>query len=104
MSDETFENVTISARPNVYFDGDVVSRDVVTADGERKTLGIMRPGDYTFETEDEEVVELYAGTLVASVPDRGDEAYEAGDTFTVPPDTSFDVAVDEFVEYCCTYR
>ena len=45
MSD-SFENVTIVKKANVYFDGKVTSRTVLFADGTRKTLGIMMPGEY----------------------------------------------------------
>ncbi|WP_378954570.1 pyrimidine/purine nucleoside phosphorylase [Pelosinus sp. sgz500959] len=41
-----FENVTVIKKANVYFDGKVTSRTVVFADGSKKTLGIMLPGDF----------------------------------------------------------
>lgn len=103
MSDEAFESATVTKRANVYYDGGVTSRELVTADGVRKTLGIMHPGEYEFETEDEERIELYAGRLSVDV-DGETEAYEAGDVFTVPAGTTFDVEVAELVDYCCTYE
>lgn len=47
-----FTNVTVIKKANVYFDGKVVSRTVVFADGAKKTLGIMQPGEYEFNTGD----------------------------------------------------
>ena len=44
MSD--FANVSVSKEANVYFDGQVTSRAIVFADGTRKTLGVMLPGEY----------------------------------------------------------
>ena len=41
-----FKNVTVVKKANVYFDGKVTSRTVLFADGTKKTLGIMMPGDY----------------------------------------------------------
>jgi uncharacterized protein YaiE (UPF0345 family) len=37
---EKFENVTVVAKANVYFDGKVVSHTVLLASGKKKTLGI----------------------------------------------------------------
>ena len=50
MSD-TFENVTIIKKANVYFGGQVTSRTVQFADGAKKTLGFMQAGNYEFGTE-----------------------------------------------------
>ena len=46
-----FENVTVLKKANVYFDGKVTSRTVLFADGTKKTLGIMLPGEYEFGTD-----------------------------------------------------
>lgn len=102
MAEESFDNVHVVARANVYYDGAVTSREIHTAEGERKTLGIMRPGEYAFETEDEETIEIYAGALTVVV-DGQRSRYASGDTFTVTPDTEFTVEVAELVDYCCTY-
>ena len=40
-----FENVTVIKKANVYFDGQVTSRTILFADGSKKTLGIMNPGE-----------------------------------------------------------
>ena len=46
-----FNNVTIIRNANVYFDGGVTSRTIRFGDGEVKTLGMMQPGDYEFNTD-----------------------------------------------------
>ena len=48
---DTFENVTIIKKANVYFGGQVTSRTVQFADAAKKTLGFMQVGDYEFSTE-----------------------------------------------------
>ena len=53
-----FKNVTAVKKANIYFDGKVTSRTVILKDSERKTLGIMLPGDYEFGTGDKEVMEV----------------------------------------------
>ena len=100
---ETFERASVTKRANVYYDGGVTSRALVTDDGVEKTLGIMHPGEYEFETESDEHIEVYSGRLTVSV---GDETtvYEAGDEFSVPAKTTFEVSVESLVDYCCTYR
>ena len=59
----TFENVSIVREANIYFDGQVTSRAVIFQDGSRKTLGIMLPGEYEFNTDDKEIMEIISGDL-----------------------------------------
>ena len=56
-----FKNAVVRKRANIYHGGHVTSRSIVTADGEMKTLGIMLPGVYRFNTEAPEVVDLIQG-------------------------------------------
>ena len=53
-----FESVTVVREANIYFDGKVTSRTVIFADGSKKTLGIMLPGEYTFGTDAPEVIAI----------------------------------------------
>ena len=50
------------------FDGKVTSRTVYLADGTRKTLGFIMPGEYEFGTAAKEQMEVLAGTLNALLP------------------------------------
>ena len=52
-----FKNVTIEKQANYYFDGNVTSRTIVLSDGSKKTLGIMLPGEYEFNTSLKEIIE-----------------------------------------------
>ncbi|MFA7235570.1 MAG: pyrimidine/purine nucleoside phosphorylase [Phycisphaeraceae bacterium] len=45
-----FTNVTAVAKANVYFDGKVVSHTLKFADGSKKTLGLIHPGSFHFNT------------------------------------------------------
>ncbi len=65
-----FTNVTVVKKANVYFDGKVTSRTVLFADGSKKTLGVMLPGEYEFGTGDPEVMEILVGDLDVLLPDR----------------------------------
>ena len=51
-----FKDVTIIKKANIYFDGKVISRSVIFPDGSRKTLGIMLPDEYEFNTDDKEII------------------------------------------------
>ncbi len=63
-----FNNVTVIKKANVYFDGNVTSRSIIFEDGSRKTLGIMLPGDYEFNTSEKEIMEILAGDLDVLLP------------------------------------
>lgn len=101
---ETFENVTVVKKANVYFDGKVTSRTVLFADGTRKTLGLMMPGEYEFGTEAREVMEVLAGEMTVLLPGRDDwQTFKAGESFEVPAGSSFKLVLDGVADYCCSY-
>ena len=58
-----FTNVTIVKEANIYFDGKVTSRSILFPDGSKKTLGIMLPGEYEFNTDQKEIMEIISGGL-----------------------------------------
>jgi uncharacterized protein YaiE (UPF0345 family) len=99
-----FTNVTVVKKANVYFDGKVTSRTVVFPDGTRKTLGIMLPGQYSFNTADKEIMEVLSGDLEVQLPgsDRWKKV-KAGDTFDVPARSQFALKVTSVTDYCCSY-
>ncbi|MFD2112662.1 pyrimidine/purine nucleoside phosphorylase [Thiorhodococcus fuscus] len=99
-----FENVTVIKQANVYFDGQVISRTLLFADGSRKSLGIMQPGTFTFGTQDAELMEILTGDLEVQLPGTGGwRRIVGGESFEVPADSSFTVKVNELTDYCCSY-
>ncbi len=101
---DQFQNAAIVKKANVYYGGKVTSRTVFLADGTRKTLGIILPGEYEFGTAAKEQMEVLAGTLNALLP--GSEtwaAFGAGQMFEVPANSRFKVSADEAADYCCSY-
>ena len=58
----SFKNVEVKKKANVYFDGKVTSRTVTLANGEMKTLGVMLPGTYHFNTQSPEVMDVTQGS------------------------------------------
>ena len=101
---DQFDQVSVIKKANVYFDGKVTSRTVVFADGEKKTLGIMMPGEYEFGTGKKELMEILAGKLTVKLPEEADwiEVGE-GDSFEVPADSKFQLVIKELTDYCCSY-
>ncbi|WP_026887294.1 pyrimidine/purine nucleoside phosphorylase [Clostridium beijerinckii] len=99
-----FKNVTAVKKANVYFDGRVTSRTIVFEDGERKTLGIMLPGDYEFGTGDKEVMEILGGSMDVKLPGSDKfVTYKEGEIFKVPANSIFNLIVKEVADYCCSY-
>jgi uncharacterized protein YaiE (UPF0345 family) len=99
-----FDGVSVVKAANIYFDGKVTSRTVLFADGERKTLGIMLPGDYEFGTADREVMEILSGELEVKLPGADDwQGISGGEAFEVPANSKFQLRVQTVTDYCCSY-
>lgn len=102
MSD--FENVSVQKHANIYFDGAVSSRTIRFANGEMKTLGIMLPGEYTFSTDQREIMELLSGELEVLLPGASEwQGFTAGQSFEVSANASFQVKALKLVDYCCSF-
>ena len=98
-----FDNVTVVREANVYFDGKVTSRAVLFADGTKKTLGIMLPGEYEFGTDAKEVMEILSGKLEIQLPGEGWKSIQGGESFEVPAKAKFGLKIKEVTDYCCSY-
>lgn len=98
-----FENVSILRAANIYFDGNVTSRAVIFADGSKKTLGIMLPGEYEFGTEQQELMEITAGDLDVKLPGQEWQSIKGGESFEVPANAKFQLVIKSTTDYCCSY-
>jgi uncharacterized protein YaiE (UPF0345 family) len=99
-----FENVTITKEANVYFGGKVTSRSVLFEDGSKKTLGIMLPGEYEFNTDSKELMEILSGELEVLLPGNSDWRTVVGDeSFEVPANSKFQLKVKDVADYCCSF-
>ena len=58
-----FNNVKVNKEANIYFDGKVISRKIIFGDGSIKTLGVMLPGEYEFNTEKKELMQFIQESL-----------------------------------------
>ncbi len=100
-----FDGVGVVCKANVYFDGRVVSHTVEFTDGSKKTLGLIYPGTYTFNTGAPEIMEMVAGSCRAKVAgEEGWKEYGPGSSFKVPGNSSFDIEVKSGItEYICSF-
>jgi len=104
MKMKSFENVSVELEGNSYFDGAVTSRTVNFADGSKKTLGFMLPGEYEFGTVAAELMEITSGTLEVKLPASDVwTSVKGGESFDVPADSKFQVKVSSITDYCCSY-
>ncbi len=99
-----FSNVTVVKKANVYSEGKVTSRTLLFADGSKKTLGIMLPGEYEFGTAEKEIMEILAGELEVLLPGAKDwQQVKGGESFEVPAQARFGLKVKSLTDYCCSY-
>ena len=99
-----FDNVAVELEGNSYFDGAVTSRTVHFADGSKKTLGFMLPGEYEFGTVAAELMEITSGELEVKLPNSNEWInIEGGASFHVPANSKFKVNVKAITDYCCSY-
>lgn len=99
-----FDNVSITKKANVYFDGKCVSHTVHFPDGRRKSVGVLFPSKLTFKTSEPELMEITAGKRRVKLPgDKDWRTCHAGDSFTVPANSSFDIEPLETLDYVCHF-
>ncbi|MEN8142918.1 MAG: pyrimidine/purine nucleoside phosphorylase [Thermodesulfobacteriota bacterium] len=98
-----FNNITVVKKANVYFDGKVTSRTIRFDDGSSKTLGVMLPGEYEFNTAAKEIMEIMTGNLEVKLPDSDWQTIEGGESFEVPADSKFSLKIKTVTDYCCSF-
>lgn len=98
------ENVTVTAKANIYFDGKCVSHTVIGADGSRKSVGVIFPSSLTFNTGAPEIMEIVGGRCRVRLPGATRwQEIEAGDRFEVGANATFDIETSETVDYICHF-
>ena len=101
---DKYKDVNVDKIANIYFEGNVISRNIFLKDGSRKTLGVMLPGNYEFSTETRELMEIMSGKLNLKLQNDEDwKSIKDGMNFNIPKNSSFKVEVLELVNYICSY-
>lgn len=99
-----FDNVSVVKKANVYFDGKCVSHTVLFADGVRKTIGVIFPSTLTFNTGAPEIMEINGGRCRICLAGSTEwSEYGAGQSFSVPGNSSFDIETVELLDYVCHF-
>jgi purine/pyrimidine-nucleoside phosphorylase len=100
-----FSGVTAVAKANVYFDGNVVSHTILLEGGAKKTLGLIRPGSYHFNTDAAERMEITDGSCRVILDGSKDaRSYGAGTHFDVPAKSGFQIEVEKgLCQYVCSF-
>jgi len=98
------ENISMIKEANVYFEGKVVSRTIFLSDGTKQTLGVMQAGEYTFDTQEAEIMEMMSGELEIRLPGETEfKTLNTPESFNVPANSKFDLKIKTVTDYCCSY-
>ena len=99
-----FDNVSVTKKANVYFEGKCVSHTIHFPDGKRKSVGVIFPAKLTFKTGEPELMEIVAGRCLVKLPGETEwREFHAGDTFKVPANSAFDIEPLETLDYVCHF-
>ena len=104
MTTKTIDGVAVTTQANVYFDGKCVSHGIVFPDGTKKSVGVILPSTLTFNTGAAEIMECVAGSCEYKL--AGSDAWvksSAGEKFSVPANSKFDIRVAESYHYVCHF-
>ena len=100
-----FDHVSVKKKANVYFDGKCVSHTILMPNGTRSSVGVIFPSLLTFNTASAEIMEINLGACRVRL--KGQEewhSYKAGDKFSVPGNSSFDIETTEMLDYVCHFE
>ncbi len=99
-----FDNVSVVKKANVFFDGKCVSHTVLFADGTKKSVGVIFPSSLVFNTGAPEIMEINGGKCRVRIKGETEwKTYEAGQSFSVPGDSHFDIETLEMLDYVCHF-
>lgn len=106
MSQTQIDHVSVVLKANVYFDGKVVSHTILESSGDKKTVGLIYPGSYKFNTGAPERMDIIAGDCRIKLAGDSDwRTVKAGTHFDVPGNSYFEISVDSgLAEYLCSFK
>lgn len=89
---------------NEYFEGQVKSIGFTHAAG-KATVGVMAPGEYTFNTGAPELMVVIRGALTVLLPGQDEwVTFGSGEQFDVPGNSAFQLQVNEDTAYLCEFK
>jgi purine/pyrimidine-nucleoside phosphorylase len=104
MTTETIAHITVTTKANVYFDGKCVSHGITYPDGTKKSVGVVMPSTLTFNVGVPEIMECVAGSCEYKLAGSSEWLKSvAGEKFSVPANSSFEIKVTEPYHYICHF-
>jgi uncharacterized protein YaiE (UPF0345 family) len=104
MTTEQLSVATVATQANVYFDGKCVSHGITLADGTKKSVGVILPATLTFKTGAPETMEGVAGACEYKLAGSNEwRKAGAGDKFSIPGNSSFEIRVADAYHYICHF-
>jgi uncharacterized protein YaiE (UPF0345 family) len=104
MTTTHIDGVTVSTQASVYFDGKCVSHQLTFADGTKKSVGVVLPATLTFNTGAPEIMECVGGRCDYKLAGTNEWLTStAGEKFSIPGNSSFDIRVTEPYHYICHF-
>jgi uncharacterized protein YaiE (UPF0345 family) len=73
-------------------------------DGTQYTVGVMLPGEYSFDTEREEHITVAIGGFEIRPPGADWKKAKPGESVVIPGNSTFDLKVNKPASYICMYR
>ena len=105
MTTSHISNITVTTQANVYFDGKCISHSISYPDGRKKSVGVILPSTLVFNTGAPEIMECVAGSCEYQL--AGSDAWitsTAGEKFSVPGNSTFNIRVTEPYHYICHFE
>ncbi len=104
MTTSHLSAATVATQASVYFDGKCVSHSLTLADGSKKSVGVVLPAELTFGTAAAEIMECVAGGCEYQLAGETQwHSVSAGQSFSVPGNSKFQIRVTEAFHYICHY-
>ena len=104
MTTEKIDGVSVTTQASVYFDGKCISHGITFPDGTKKSVGVILPATLTFKTGAPEIMEGVGGACEYRLAGSSDwVASGAGERFSVPGNSQFDIRVTDAYHYICHF-
>ena len=104
MTTEKIDGVSVNTQANVYFDGKCVSHGLTLADGTKLSVGVILPATLTFNTGAPEIMEGVGGFCEYKLDGSNEWVKSsAGEEFSVPGNSKFEIRVTEPYHYICHF-
>jgi uncharacterized protein YaiE (UPF0345 family) len=104
MIQASIPNAVIHTKANVFFDGKCISHAITLSDGTKKSVGVVLASSLTFKTDAAEVMECVYGECTYKLAGSNEWLKSvAGERFSVPAVSSFEIKVADQYHYICHF-